>query len=157
MPSRVDDTYDDIEVSGPIVLSSDDLVPKKGKTYFLEDDDFRTDSSGLPVPNFSMQEVAKCFFGHDADWLRWRIRPDKPKSDGTQAFPNGCFVLDGKAMEFKRKPSPNGSTTARFFTLADVERMAHALAQNGIIDGMRLSVIIIQVRACAKLYGVMGD
>lgn len=150
--------YDEVEIPGPIVLSSDDLTPSGGRTYFLDDKDFKIDArSGMHVPNFAVQEVAKCFFGREADWLRWRMRPDKARVDGKQTYPNGCFVLNGKPMKFKRKPSEHGGETARYFTLADIERMAHALAQQGIIDGTRLSLIVIQVRACAKTWGVWRD
>lgn len=185
------DTYDDVEFTGPIVLSSDDLSPRDGRNYFLDDSDFKIDDKhGMHIPNFAVQEVAKCFFGREADWLRWRMRPDKAKQsrrcpdcagegkilgkngsrtrkcptckgEGTvvppQTYPDGCFILDGKPMEFKRKPSPTGSETARYFTLADIERMAHALAQQGIIDGTRLSLIVLQVQACARTWGVWRD
>lgn len=150
--------YEEVEIPAPIVLSSDDLSPKDGRTYFLDDSDFKIDEkTGMHVPNFAVQEVAKCFFGKEADWLRWRMRPDKPRTDGTQTYPEGAFVLDGKPMEFKRKPSPHGGETARYFTLADVERMAHALAQQGIIDGTRLSLIVLQVQACARTWGVWRE
>lgn len=95
----------------------------------------------LPNPTYTVQEAAKFFFGKGADWLRWRTKhtPDNPQ---------GFFVLDGE-------PLPDRRTDAgfRYYTLADIERMAHALAQNGGIDGGTLQAIIDQVKTSCRIYG----
>jgi hypothetical protein len=209
-----------IEVVGygsePLILSSMDLIHPSGRRFWLDDSMFDKDpKTGLEIPHFSVQEVAKCFFGKGADWLRWRSRPDKerdvrcPHCKGTgkvqieekkrpgtcsnckgrgrttipQQYPHGYFLLDGKPLEFKRLPSgvkcskckgtgqlktrqcsacdgvgkviDPDAHTARYYTLADIERMAHALAQQGIIDGTRLAHTILMAKVNARLYGVI--
>jgi hypothetical protein len=94
-----------------------------------------------PVPHYGVAEAAKFFFGKSADWLRWR-------SKKTEQSPNGFFTLDGNPL-----PDRRGDFNFRYYTLADIEKMAHALAQNGAIDGGRLETIITLVKAEAKLYG----
>lgn len=95
----------------------------------------------LPTPTYTVQEAAKFFFGKGADWLRWR-------SKKTPENPEGFFILDGK-------PLPDHRTDAgfRYYTLADIERMAHALAQNGGIDGGTLNTIVKLVKSSCHLYG----
>lgn len=145
------------EPEQPLIISTYDLLPP-GRRFWLDDEMFSTDEkSGMVVPHFSVQETAKVFFGKGPDWLRWRMRPDKPNYEGAQKFPDGYFLLDGEPMDFKRKPGVKGGfddNTARYFTLADIERMAHALTQVGAMDGMRLAHIVLMVRTCARLYGV---
>lgn len=138
--------------SEPLIISTNDLLHPEGRRFWLDDSMFDKDAQGLYKPRFSVQEVAKCFFGKGADWLRWRSRPD---SKGNH--PHGYFILDGKPMDFKRLPSADpDQATARYYTLADIERMAHALAQQGAIDGTRLAHIVLMARTCARLYNVGG-
>lgn len=102
----------------------------------------------LPTPNFSVSEVAKVFFAQDPDWLRWRLK----KSKGN---PHGFFVLDGKPIPERR--TDNGTKDGfRYYTLSDIEKMAHALAQNGGISGARLMHIMGIIKNMLKLYGHIG-
>jgi hypothetical protein len=96
------------------------------------------------TPNYSPAEVAKFFFALSAYWLRWRYHPSR-----SDKFPDGYVVLDGKKLEEKR--TPHGS---RYYTLPDVERLAHALAENGVLDGERLVLIVQIIRKEAQLHGV---
>lgn len=142
----------------PLVLADPILLnpPWEGR-FFTHDSMFRPDKNGRLYPHFSVQEVSKFFFGNGPDWFRWRMRPDDKKivnEDGTTTivkgkYPDGYFILDGKKIEPKRTPAG-----ARYFTLADIERMAHALAQGGHIDGAELTNIVVLVKTCAKVYGV---
>lgn len=147
----------------PLLFSSADLEPPNGARFWLDDSMFERDKEGLEVPRFSVQEASKCFFGQGSDWLRWRMRADKPdKKTGQPKHPQGWFLLDGEPLEFKRLPDEDPNrTTARYYTLADIEKMAHALAETRAIDGTRLALIILMVKACAQLYGarlpVAGD
>ena len=146
--------------SQPLILTTNELVTPAGRRFWLDDDMFPLDDDGMYVPRFSVQEVSKVFFGQGPDWLRWRMRPDKPsKRTGKSKHPEGFFLIDGVPMEFKRlsptSDDPN-QTRPRYYTLADVERMAHALCQQGIIDAIRLAHIVVMVRCCARLYGVSG-
>lgn len=147
----------------PLVISTHDVLHPDGKRFFLDDSMFPVDDEGMYYPRFSVQEASKTFFGQGPDWLRWRMRPEKPsRRTGDSKHPDGFFLLDGKPLEFKRLAVPPTSkkygdpnaVTARYYTLADIERMAHALAQQGIIDGLRLANIMVIVRCCARLYGV---
>jgi hypothetical protein len=119
--------------------------PATGRWFFLWDNMFRPAPSGLPHPNFSVQEAAKTFFGRSSDWLRWRYREGRD-------LPDGYFVLDGVILEPKRNPKGQ-----RYYTLADIERMAHALVQNGAIDGQVLANILEIVLQVARLYEVFSD
>lgn len=138
--------------SEPLLLTNNEQIrPPDGSRFWLSDDMFLLDDKGLPRPRFSVQEVSKCFFGKGSDWLRWRSRPD-PKGK----HPDGFFVLDGKPLDVKRLPGKNKGeeNTARYYTLADVEKMAHALAQQGAIDGGQLANIILMVKVCARIWGI---
>ena len=127
----------------PSAVISDDLNPPD-RDYWVYDDMCAKDKSGTPVPNYSVQDAAKVFFARSADWLRWRGRPNMPK------HPDGYFVLDGVKIEEKRTEAG-----ARVYTLADVERMAHALAQNEALDGRALTNVIMIVKWQARLYEVI--
>lgn len=149
----------------PLVVAEPELLTPQGKRFWTSDEMFPIDKDGLESPHFSVQEVSKFFFGKGADWLRWRMRPDDKKvkgEDGTYLrnpdgsfviekgdYPDGYFILDGSPMDFKRT-----TAGARYFTLADIERMAHALAQGGHIDGAQLANIILLVKICSKVHGV---
>jgi DNA-binding transcriptional MerR regulator len=61
-------------------------------------------------------------------------------------------VLNGLLLEPKRTEKGN-----RYYTLADIERMAHALVQNNAIDGDQLNVVIQLVLLEARLYHVIGE
>ncbi len=95
-------------------------------------------------PNYTVSEVAKFFFALGPHWLRWRYHPSR-----SDRFPEGYFVLDGEKLEEKR--TPHGT---RYYTLPDIERMAHALAANGVLDGEKLVLIVELLRKEALLYGV---
>lgn len=116
--------------------------PLTGRSFFLWDDMFPLSPDNLPYPNFAVQEAAKAFFARGADWLRWRYR-------SATGYPNGFFVLDGVQLEPKR--NKNG---IRYYTLADIERMAYALAQNKAIDGRTLATVLEIVLHVARNYGV---
>lgn len=116
--------------------------PETLRWFYLWDDMFQLTPQGTPLPNFSVQEAAKSFFARSSDWLRWRYREAKD-------FPQGYFVLDGVVLEPKRNPKGQ-----RYYTLADIERMAHALSQTGAIDGEMFSNIMETVLNVARLYEV---
>jgi hypothetical protein len=98
----------------------------------------------LPKPTFTVAEVSKVFFAQDPDWLRWRLKKSAQN-------PHGFFVLDGKPLPERR--TTTSTPGFRYYTLADVEKMAHALCQNGAIAGAELVHIITIVKAMLILYG----
>ena len=136
----------------PIVIAEPEAITAPGRRFWLDNSMFpvsaRINKSGdeetvLPMPAFSVKEVAMIFFGRGADWLRWCEKP-------TPDRPAGAFVLDGEVLEASRTDAG-----FRYYTLADVERMAHALAQNGTIDGEKLIHVIVMVKHCAQINGVV--
>lgn len=150
-----------IEQSEPLVIADPELLTlPEGRRFWLDDSMFPLDKKGKPIPTFKAKEVAEVFFGKSVDWLRWRMRSnDKrvkdPATGRTKVIkgdhPDGFFLLDGDPMDFKRT-----DPGARFFTLADIERMAHALAQGQHIDGQTLTYTIRMVVTCARLHGVVA-
>lgn len=148
----------DYNIEPMVVVDREMLIPQ-GQRFLLEERMFRTDSKGRPIPSLKVSEVSKIFFGQSDDWLRWRMRsdttfeidPETGKEIEVEGnWPHGFFVLDGKPLVFRRTPS-----NARYFSLADVERMAHALAQQGAISGGKMSHVLTMVKACAEMYGVI--
>lgn len=98
----------------------------------------------LPKPIFTVAEVAKIFFAEDPDWLRWRLKKSEQN-------PHGFFVLDGKPL-----PDRRTDKNFRYYTLADIEKMAHALAQNGGISGARLIQIVGIIKNMLKIWGFVA-
>lgn len=90
------------------------------------------------MPNFTVKETAKFFFGNSVEWLRWRIREN-------------YFILDGEQVGTRR----DETTGFRYFTLPDIERMAHALARvEGGLDGLHLNKVILLVKTVADMYRI---
>jgi hypothetical protein len=155
-----------------LVIADPELLTPEGQRWITYDSMCLADKNGQPiprlsvseVPRFSVSEASKFFFGNGPDWLRWRMRPDDHKTRGPDGkflrnddgsfvmvpgnFPEGFFVLDGIPIQPKRSEAG-----ARYFTLADIERMATALAQNGFMDGTQLTNVMVLVKTCARIYG----
>lgn len=89
-------------------------------------------------PKFSVGEIAKVFFGRSSHWIRWNER-------------RGKILLDGEAVGADRSESG-----ARRYDLADIEKMAHALAQTGAIDGEQLRNALHIVQIQARIYKYLG-
>lgn len=118
-----------MEPSPARVIVCDDLPADR---LMLEDIDVEAE------PRYSVGELAKVFFGRSSHWIRWNER-------------KGRLVLDGERVGADRSASG-----ARTYNLADIERMAHALAQNGGIDGMQLLNALRIVQAQARIYGYLA-
>lgn len=108
------------------------------RRFYLWDDMFSWDENNRPHPCFSVKETASTFFARSSWWLRWKYR----ETD------NG-FVLNGVPLVPKRTES--GS---RYYTLADIERIGHAMAACGDIGGEKLAQIMTILLVQAALYGV---
>lgn len=152
--SKEDKGYQPLVIADP----EQENAPESG--FWTTPDMYYTDPSGVPIPSFSVQEAAKCFFGRTPVWLRWRMRSNNTVDPVTGEViegdhPHGYFVLDGEVIEPKRlcDYSDTSNSNARVFTLHDIERMAHALAQDGTIDGTTLSIMVNIVRNVARIYG----
>lgn len=127
----------------PLIMAEQELLAPTGQRFLLEGVEMPKTEEGYPKPWFSSDEVAKCFFGRGSWWIRWRLR-------STKDHPDGHFVLDGKPLEFVR-----GRQLQRKFSLFDIEKMAHSLAQQGDITPTQLAKTIHIVKTCAELHGVI--
>ena len=112
---------------------------------------FGEDKHGRPAPNFAVQETATAFFGRSPDWLRWRYRADDPKRSQAQ-HPHGYFVLDDEVLV--PKTTEKG---ARYYTLADIEKMTYALFDNGVLDAVQLACVLNIVYANAYLHEIIEE
>jgi hypothetical protein len=144
-----------------VILADPDIMEPPDGEFFFYDEQFpkdrkdvyeEGDKKGRPIPNYSINEVAKFFFGRNAQWMRWRYSSDARVSPITgkpnvPKHPDGYFVLDGKPL--LPKVSPSGQ---RYYTLADVERMAHALAQNRVISGLELQDVLRLLQLTYKIW-----
>lgn len=123
-----------------------------GRRFWLDDDMFETDpKTGQLIPSFSVKETGLLAFGKSPDWVRWRSMPAK-------GHPDGYFVLDEHDPENRVKLEPRRTEhSARWYSLADIEKMAHALLQNGAIDAEYFTCVIMIVKWRARLAGVDID
>ena len=112
------------------------------RSFWLWDHYFSYDQDGKPHPCFSVQETAKTFFARGSWWLRDKYR----RSD---AWPHGPLVLNGILLEPKRL-----ETGSRYYTLADIERMAHAMAENRVISGEKLAQVVTMLLIHSVQHGV---
>jgi hypothetical protein len=101
-------------------------------------------------PHYTISELAKFFFNRSPAWVRWRER-------------KGCFILDaiydkkGKeyvptktSIHFGVRRTDEG---ARYYTLADVEGIAHALCQKGDINATQRDLALFAVAVEARIFG----
>jgi hypothetical protein len=84
-----------------------------------------------------VSEVAKDFFGRSSHWVRWLETQN-------------AFVLDDVPLEMSRT-----AKGARVYTLGDVERMTHALAQQGKINGAQAANALHVVQTVSRIWGYL--
>lgn len=82
-----------------------------------------THDSGL---SFTTSEVAKIFFARSTSWMQVH------EESGNFRSPQGGWVVDPAR-------TPSGR---RLWGLDDIERLAHALAQNGVIKAAKLVAVL---------------
>lgn len=115
-----------------------DIRPPYGRDHWLSDDKMPKNKNDVVKPMLSVSVVGQVFFGHSGDWLR-------------RLHKLGDVKLDGRLFEPKRTDAGD-----RYYTLADVERLAEALLQSGKIDGMQYIAAIHILRWVAFQYGVLS-
>jgi hypothetical protein len=113
------------------------------REFWITDDMIVRGKRGEPKPWYSTHTVATVFIGRSAAWLRVRMRQ-------SEAFPDSELVLDGKPLDIHRSP-----TGDRQFSLADIEKTAHALRNSGSIDDGRFICMIMMVVWCARQNGLL--
>lgn len=118
------------------------LPPGRHRRFWITDDMVAADGNGAPKPWFSTHTVATVFLGRSPAWLRVRMRQ-------SEDYPQSMLVLDGKPIEIHRSSSDD-----RQFSLADIERTAHALYEAGQINAERFSCTIMMILWCARQHGL---
>ena len=104
----------------------------------LDSEKFMLDGIDVSAdPTFKVSDVAKIFFGRSSHWVRWLEGKD-------------AFTLDG--VEVGTRRTEKG---ARVYTLADVEKMTHALAQQGKINGAQAANSLHIVQTIARVWGYL--
>ncbi|WP_145911589.1 hypothetical protein [Kitasatospora viridis] len=146
----------------PLVVASADLdgptpVPSSGSLF--QDDQFPLDTrtevpDGYPplrFPHFNPREVGTIFFGKaDApEWHRGHRRYGKDVYPGQEAFP--YKFRKGRSFSAARRSTEPGELR---LTIPDVERLAHVLAYNQVIDGVALVNAVNVCISIARTYGV---
>jgi hypothetical protein len=89
-----------------------------------------------PGPMFVVSDIGKIFFNRGPHWVRWREK-------------RGHLIWEGKQVGHRVKQ-------VRMYDLADVEKMTHALASNGAIDGTQAVRALLVVQAIANVWGYLG-
>lgn len=119
-----------------------DIMPPDGRRFWVTDEMAAGSMTrtGEIKPKFSIGQVSKLFFARSSDWIRYLDRDE------------AGFNLDGNPLIPSR--SDAGS---RYYTLADVEKMAHALLQNGRLDLLHFAATIQIIRAMAFLYRIIPE
>lgn len=93
-----------------------------------------------PYPHFSVGEVAKLFFAKSPSWLRAQETAGKFNIEGEDLF------------EVRRRVAKH----ARYFCLEDIELMAHALAYNRVINGVRLRTMLTVLKGVGQIWGYLS-
>lgn len=110
----------------------------------LDPDRFLMEGIEVGPPWFSVSEVGKFFFARSPHWIRWREE-------------KGFFTLDGVAIGTTRtKKNVKGGAGQRRYNLADVEKIGHALAEKGAIDGNQLRRTLHLVESEARLWDYLA-
>jgi len=117
-------------VGGAIIPDVSRVQPPHGRQYWVTEEMLPHDRTGVVKPTFTIAQVAQVFFARSGDWIRY-----------LEGLGEEALMLDGKILEPRRTIS--GS---RYYTLSDVEKMAHALLQNQRIDVMQFIAVIELVR-----------
>lgn len=89
-------------------------------------------------PAFTVSEVGKIFFARSPHWMRWIEREGWLTDD------------DGELMVRRREGS-----TVRTYGLADVERIAYALADKRRIDAPQLLMALRVMRSVGDVWGLL--
>lgn len=90
-----------------------------------------------PLREYHTKQVSTFFFQKSAGWLRWRDREGQTTSE-----------------HFNCNPQRDANGT-RIYSLADIEILAHAFAEQSIIDAQHMEITLHLIRLIAIGYGVI--
>lgn len=120
------------------------VAPPDGRKYWLEESMLRHGRQNQVVPTFTIASASEVFFGRSPDWLRGICQKAEKGED--------VLMLDEKVFTPPR--ADNGSRT---FSLVDIERLAHALAENRKIDGDRFNATINIILLVAYQHAILRE
>jgi hypothetical protein len=120
------------------------VLDSEPKVLFLEEhldpDHLMFEDIEVGEPWFSVGEVGKFFFARTPHWVRWREE-------------KGFFTLDGRDVATTRTDlDVTGKPGHRRYNLADIEKMAHALAEKGAMSSAQLRRTLRLVEMEARLW-----
>lgn len=92
------------------------------------------------IPTYKVSEVAKVFFAMSPSWVR------KHREQGHFG-----------ALRFRRQDPERGSASALLFLLSDIQPMAEALFEQGMISARELANTLNVISAQAALYGLLDE
>lgn len=118
----------------PLVIADPALLSPPGQRFWTTPE--MVDAKGRPT--FPIGVVAEVFFARSVHWAR--LMQTK-----------GWMVLDDEPLDI-----PKTEAGAKAFRLYDIERMAHALADNGAIDGQQLSRTVLLVKTVGQNWGFLA-
>lgn len=144
------------EKSQPVVYSDPRLIDPDGdRRWMLEEEMIPTDKAGMPIPMLRTKQVAGIFFGRKPSWMYFLFNPrtfrgyDGEGKEIRQNVGHSYFLLDGQPMTFRE------DRHGRYYSLADVERIVHALIQQGRIDGATANRALLIVKTSAQQAGIL--
>jgi hypothetical protein len=129
----------------PVLVIPDGVAPPD-RRFWVTPDMIPLDRFDLPVPRWNVIQTASFFFARSNSWLRALMR-------------NDVFILDGKPLVFHRiqRGAEQGKGDPRYFSLADIEMMAYALAQQGSINENQFVCAVQIVKWVARNYQIIKD
>lgn len=111
-----------------LMLAGVDMNPKQSKKPLV----------------FTVSEMAKFFFARSKHWVRWQEQHGK------------MIYTDPETGETRPVGIARTETTSgRVYNLADVEEIAHGLAQQGVISGTQLRHTLHLVKVRAQMEGYL--
>ena len=101
-------------------------------------------------PHFTISELAKFFFNRSPGWIRWRERKGHFILNAVYDNDKKEWVETADSIVFGQSRTDEG---ARYYTLADVEGIAHALCQKRSISVTQRDLAILLVRIQVSVFG----
>lgn len=143
------------EKSQPAVYTDPRLMTSG--EWMLEESMIPTDKKDMPFPMYRTRQVAEIFFGRKSSWFYFTMEPHKfagRDEDGKEIRKrtgDTWLRLDGEPLGIRRD-----KLNQRYYSLADVERIVHALAQNRRIDGATMQRALLIVKTIAQQHGILS-
>lgn len=117
----------------------------------IDVDRFVTDSfDSSREPHYTISEMGKFFFNRTTGWVRWRERRGGFILGAVEDPETRFWVPVAGSVVYGTSRTPEG---ARYYTLADVEGIAHALAEKSLISGTQLHLAVLAVHTEARIFG----